>query len=246
MKRLRRRVRLIALLVFRDEMRWLPGWFENVPPHVDGVVALDDGSSDGSTEFVEAQASVVRFEQRPRRAERVWHEGENRRGILEVAMAFHPCWFIVVDADERLEEHFGERAVAEIRRARKEQITAYSVILRDVWDRPDAYRVDGSWGDKRVARLFASRRGLLTEGREHHVIWPSDDSRRNGQFPRADLILYHLRMLHRADREARHARWCSIDPDLRWQPSGYDHMVDESGLRLESLPQGRGYAPLGR
>src|SRR4028118_511737 len=33
------RPRLLALLVFHNEMRYLPGWFENVRPHVDGVGA---------------------------------------------------------------------------------------------------------------------------------------------------------------------------------------------------------------
>src|SRR4051812_26875775 len=44
----RRAVRMLALLAVRDEMAYLPGWLDNVAGQVDGVVALDDGSADGS------------------------------------------------------------------------------------------------------------------------------------------------------------------------------------------------------
>ncbi len=35
----RRRVRLVALLACRDEMRFLPGYLANVAPQVDGILA---------------------------------------------------------------------------------------------------------------------------------------------------------------------------------------------------------------
>lgn len=40
--------RLLALVPFRDEMRFLPGLFENLTGQVDGVIALDDQSTDDS------------------------------------------------------------------------------------------------------------------------------------------------------------------------------------------------------
>ena len=48
-----------------------------------------------------------------------------------------------MDADERLELNFRSRALREIERAELEGHLAYSVVLRELWDRPDAYRVDG-------------------------------------------------------------------------------------------------------
>ena len=56
----RRRVRLLALLAVRDEMRFLPGFLTSVGPHVDGIVALDDGSTDGSGELLAGRPEVLR------------------------------------------------------------------------------------------------------------------------------------------------------------------------------------------
>jgi hypothetical protein len=48
------------------------------------------------------------------------------------------------------------------------------------------------------------------------------------------------------DRRARRAKYERLDPDNRWQSIGYAYMTDEAGLRLETLPPGRDYEPLGR
>jgi glycosyltransferase involved in cell wall biosynthesis len=44
------RIRLICVTPFRNERRYLADFLANVAPQVDGIVALDDGSSDGSGE----------------------------------------------------------------------------------------------------------------------------------------------------------------------------------------------------
>ncbi|HEX2251817.1 MAG TPA: hypothetical protein VHQ65_00955 [Thermoanaerobaculia bacterium] len=239
-----RRRRILAMLAFRDEMRYLPDWFENVVPHVDGVVALDDGSTDGSGEYVAAHPAVLEVVRRPPREPHVWEDAANHRLLVETGWRHRPDWLLGVDADERLEHDFRRRAEAEIDRAEHEGLTAYNLQVREVWDRPDRVRVDGLWGRKVSPRLFLARRDHQFHEQRLHCYWAPLDSRLpDGRFPDADLFLYHLKMLHPADREARRDRYRALDPDRELQAIGYDYLTDETGLELAPLPTARGYRP---
>lgn len=240
--RRRRSPRLLALLAFRDEMRFLPGWFGNVPPEVDGVVALDDGSSDGSAEFVSGQPAVVELLRRTRRDPHEWHDGDNHRRLVDAASRHGAGWLLGVDADERLESGFGARARSLA--SRRGGASAYYVHVRELWDAPDRMRVDGVWGAKRSARLFAARRGARHDERALHGHWAPLDSQVGGDFPQADLYLYHLRMIRPEDRARRRDKYLRLDPERRFQAIGYEYLTDTAGLELAPLPAGRSYRPL--
>src|SRR3954452_3293515 len=148
-----RSLRLVALLANRDEMRFLPGYVANVCPHVDGIVALDDGSSAGSADSLAERPEVVELIRRPvDRPE--WDEVGNYRALVEAALRHGADWAISVDADERVERNFRARAERVIRRGERLGVSAFAVRLRDLWDSPERYRADGLWADKAPPRLF--------------------------------------------------------------------------------------------
>ena len=204
--------RIIALLAFRDEMAYLPGYFANVSRHVDGIVALDDGSVDGSGDFVAAQPGVLELIRLPPRSDHEWDEPRNQRLLIEAALRHQPDWLLAHDADQRLERDFRRRALREIARADREGHRAYAYRFLELWDRPDTYRDDGVWGRKRMASLFRARTDHLFNDRALHGTWAPADARENGAFPHADLIVYHLRMIDPEDRRKRHERYVTIDP----------------------------------
>jgi glycosyltransferase involved in cell wall biosynthesis len=214
----------------------------NVAPHVDGIVALDDGSTDGSGEYLRSRPEVVKVlpvpPDRPR-----WDEVANHRALVAAGLEQGADWLIALDADERVERRFGERARRVIRRGRPLGLTAYHVRLRELWGSADAYRVDGIWGRKRTARLFAARADHLFDERPLHAFKAPLQARRVGaSFPIADLEVYHLRMIRPEDRQARRERYERADPESRWQPGiGYAYLTDERGMRLRRVPRARGF-----
>ncbi|MFN8126000.1 MAG: hypothetical protein U0R64_05780 [Candidatus Nanopelagicales bacterium] len=237
----RRRRRLLALLSFRNEMRFLPGYFANVSPHVDGIIALDDGSTDQSAAFVARQPKVLRLLSHPAHEDTDWNDAENHRELVEASWDFGPSWLLGLDADERVERQFRKRAERIISGSDNR---AYAVTVRELWDGPLQFRADGIWGQKWSARLFEARRDHQFHRQRLHCHWAPLNSRVDGTFPRADLTIYHLRMMWPADREARRRRYTTLDPTRRFQAIGYDYLTDETDLRLEPVAPDRAYEPL--
>jgi len=235
-----RRTRLLALLAVRDGMRHLPGLVRNVAPQVDGIVALDDGSSDGSAELLAACDSVLELLRVPPDRP-AWDEVGNHRALVEVALRHDAEWILCVDADERLEQDFRERAERVIRRGRLFGYSAYAVRLRELWDDSGRYRVDGIWGRKAVARLFRARLDHEFDPAPLHGHKAPLQARRRGRFPLADLEVYHLAMLRPEDRVARRRRYELADPERRWQAIGYEYLTDTRGLELRAVTPGRSW-----
>lgn len=236
-----RRTKLVALLAVRNGMRYLPGFLRNVVPQVDGIVALDDGSSDGSAELLAGHDAVIELLRNP--VDRpAWDEVGNHRALIRAALRHSAGWVVCLDADERLEEQFRTRAERVIARGRLLGWSAYALCLRELWDEPGQYRVDGIWGRKRVARLFRLREDHEFDSSELHGLKAPLQSRWRGGFPEADLTIYHLAMVRAEDREARRRRYEAADPDHRWQSIGYEYLTDVRGLTLQPLPAGRGFA----
>lgn len=237
----RRTVRLLAVTAVRDEERFIPGLLRNLAPQVDGIVALDDGSSDGSLRLLEACPQVLQvLRNRPDRPG--WDEPGDFRRLVAAALGHGAEWLIAVDADERLERDFRVRAERVIRRGRRLGLRAFQVRIRECWDAPDRYRADGIWGLKWAPRFFRARAGLQFDARPLHAAKAPLQGKVLGIFPLADLFIYHLRMVSPADREARRRRYEALDPCALCQPGmGYGYLTDESGLRLRRVPAARGY-----
>ena len=245
-KQLRRRSpRIIGLVAFRDEARYLPGLMQNLAGQLDGLVALDDGSTDGSAEILEGHPMVLDVIKVPVGEQEELEDGRNHRALTEAAWRFGADWLLGIDADERLEHAFRARAEHEISAASNARQDALWVWFRELWDAPDRVRIDGIWGQKRKACLFRSDPGHCFDVRRVHAHWASWPPQR-GDYPQADLNLYHLRMIRPEDRERRVARYHRIDPDHEWQSIGYDYLLDSDGLELRELEPGRHYTPLGR
>jgi hypothetical protein len=237
----RRRVRLLALLAVRDEMRFVPGFLANVAPQVDGIVALDDGSRDGSGDYL-AQLPAVLEVLRVPPDRPAWDEPGNHRALVAAGLRHGADWFIALDADERVERQFRPRAERVIRRGRLLGFSAYAVRLRELWDSRHAYRSDGRWRRKRPPRLFRARADHQFDPLPLHGAKAPLQARVLGAFPVADLEVYHLRMIRRDDREARRDRYLALDPEARWQPgTGYAYLTDERGLRLRRVHPARDF-----
>lgn len=237
--------RLLALLSFHDEAQYLPDYFRNLATQVDGIIALDDGSDDGSGELALAQPALREMIRLPMRRPHHWDEPRNRRLLVQAAIRHGAEWIVVVDADERVECDFRARAEAELVRADADGTLAFRLVMRELWDHPDHFRCDGIWNSKRPLRLFKARPDHEFDDRALHGHWAPLNSMHEQTCREADLIIYHLRMLSEPERQARQAKYQRLDPNNELQAIGYDYLTDGRDLQLQRIAQRRDYQPVG-
>jgi glycosyltransferase involved in cell wall biosynthesis len=234
---------LVALLQARNEERRLPGWLASIGPAVDAIVALDDGSQDGTAELLSRHPKVVRLLRNP--PGKPWDERWNQVALVKAAREYGD-WAMAVDADERLEAGFAASAAGIIAEAERDGIDCLCFSLRDLWDDRRHYRIDGDWGRKTRYRLFRNDpEHRRFDPRPLHRFWMPLEIAFNIETRgrHSGFNLYHLSMITKADRMARVQRYETLDPDHRYQSIGYRYLIDESGLELGEIPLERDFLP---
>lgn len=236
--RRRKKLRILGLTAFRNEARFLPGFLANVLPQVDGLIALDDQSTDGSGDYLRGQRGVLEAITVPPGAHGDNEDGILRKALIQAAWKYDADWLLGIDADERLERDFRPRAEAEIARVEAEGHAAMWIPFLELWDDASQYRVDGIWGGKRKVCLFKSSLSHVFDERRMHTLWASLPEPA-GSWPVADLRLYHLRMIEPEDRRRRYETYRRLDPNNELQAIGYEYMLDERDLELRQVEPGR-------
>ncbi len=211
----RRRPRIVALFSYRFDAHLVPDLLQNIAPLVDGWIAFDDRAGDGV----------------------FTSETARRRALMARAREVHAEWVLFVDPDERFEEGAAAR-FGELTRARGRVVWGFNI--REMYS-PDAYRVDGVWGQKERPSMFRLREGqVFSDMPVHGPCYPIEPKHKKLS---SGLNIYHLKMIAPERRQARRDLYKHLDPEGAHQRIGYDYLADETGIELETIPPGRGYFP---
>lgn len=219
--------RLIAMLPVRNGEQDLPGYLDSVRTLCDGVVALDDGSTDGTLGLLQADPLVLRVLTNPRRDDaRGWDDAANRNRLLtavdELEPDLLPDWLISLDADERIT---GDDAIALREFLETDALPGVAYGFRHV-----AMRAEGEVGtpgatsdtfrplrdQQWVYRLFAWERGLRFPNQLLHFI-PVPTTIARPLWVQTTLRIQHFGGATGERRLRRFTKYLEADPERRFQ-----------------------------
>jgi glycosyltransferase involved in cell wall biosynthesis len=227
------RTPVVCLLPARSAEHDLPGWFQSVRRFADAVVALDDGSTDGTAAILGLDPLVRILLRNPRRETYAgWDDGANRNRLLAAAADLAPDWIVSLDADERLD---AEDATALRRFLERDALPGCAFGLQHfrMWG-ADRFDPDYTW----IYRVFAYRPGQsFPAQRLNFYPVPTD-------IPRAAWLRTTIRVRHlgAADDElveTRNQKYRQADAEAEF----HDHEV-MSRLGGERFPRWRRRTPV--
>jgi glycosyltransferase involved in cell wall biosynthesis len=229
--------RLLCLLPARNCAEDLPGWFESVARFADGVIALDDGSTDETAELLAGEPLVVELLRNARRETAAgWDDAANRQRLLDAAHAQGANWVIQLDADERISADDAAALrgfVADgAEPGRAYGFRVYRMVGDEVYDRA------GLW----VYRLFACEPGQRLPRQRLHLV-PVPDSIQRRNWRKTTFRIQHRAALTEDRRRRRVLKYRQADPDHEFQHD-YSFLLDPPGPARPWLARPPEFPPL--
>ena len=130
-------LRLVACCSMRNEEWIVERWLQRTSEFADGIIVLDDGSTDRTPEIVQSCSEVIGLLRNPRGGIGVTRENRNR--MLEAARAHGAEWVMIIDADEIMDVRLADRLDDLLARPRVGRIFFKELTL---WRSNQYYRVD--------------------------------------------------------------------------------------------------------
>ena len=212
---------IVALIQVKNEIKNIPEILSHLEPYCDGIILLDDGSSDGSYEKAVHEKLLIKAQ---KEHDGVFDDLGNRNILLRLASFIKSEWFFFIDADERFDCRYDDLRF----HANNKEMDVYRFQLVDLWDNPNDYRVD--MPDNRYngiatrARMFRSKGNLqIHTNREIH--FPAVPYTKKVSV--AQLLLLHYGNYDKEIRERKYKLYTSQDPDGKKQAHSYDFLKDE-------------------
>jgi glycosyltransferase involved in cell wall biosynthesis len=211
-------MKVLCLLPVRNGGEDLPVYFRSAEEFADGIVALDDGSTDDTRSRLEAEPLVKVILSNPRRESYIgWDDSLNRRRLLTAAALYRPDWVFWLDADEAVESS-DAAALRPFLQNEAALRTPFAVQVHRMIGGMTHYDRAGLW----VTRFYSYTPPItLPDNKLHFDLAPLEYEPR----VKTSIRILHRASLTEARRQARYNKYLECDPENRWQ-SSYRNLVD--------------------
>ncbi len=125
--------RVVALIQTHNEISNIKDILTHLEETCDGIILLDDESTDGTYECAESKNLLIKIKKK----RKGFNDLENRNILLDVASFINSEWLFFIDADERLilkDKNFIPKEC--------EKFKAFCFYLVHLWDSEDEFRAD--------------------------------------------------------------------------------------------------------
>ncbi len=227
------RPRIICQMRIKNEARWIREVLDSIAKVAQGIVILDDGSTDETPALCKAHPAVLeyRWQNEPQ-----LDEVRDKNWLLKMALSKDPDWILCMDGDEILEDSAPERIWEAIRTCPAD-VAVLDIEFLYMWNDLHHYRVDGIYGRLFHHRLFSlegqNRQALSFKPTAHGGNFHCESVPPNilGRSMEIDVKVKHLGYMYPEDRERKYHWYKGHDPAHAVQ-GYYEHLLDQPGMQI--------------
>jgi hypothetical protein len=215
---------IIALIQVRNESKNVTEVLHHLNDYCDGIILLDDGSTDDSYEKALHDKLLVKTK---KSYKGYFDDLENRNDLLKLASFFKSNWFYFIDADERFDSRYGN-IYSYISDQKHQKFDVFRFHLIDLWNTPNTYREDipdrKYNGIATRARMFRNK-GCLQIHTNREIHFPAVPYQYNVLIPK--ILLLHYGNIDEKIREHKYELYIAQDPDGKKQSHDYEFLKDK-------------------
>ena len=233
---------LYALIRVKNGEKYINRLFTQLSKIVNGLIVLDDGSTDGTVAACDSfQNSFSKYERYYQNA--VFHGGRDWNFLHDAAGKYNPDWVIALDVDDLFEEA-REMEVRSLLEQAPPNTRAFAFPYIFHWDSESMYRADGNY-----AKLVA------VKACRYNKEWrPRNVAAHSGYAPpevlgcdvlrSSSIRLRHFGYMDEKDRLEKYEFYKNRDADPMSVGAGshsYNHIIENISIKLkewESVPAG--------
>lgn len=238
-------MKLVASIIAKNEIdRYLPLVVDHLLTFCDEIRVLDDGSTDGTYEWLGGLRLPVIVKKNPSTTF-YDYESKARQALLEWTMKGEPDYVLSIDADEFVEKPDVIRQLVDQARH-----SVYVLNMEEVWRADDRLhiRVDGHWGKRlcpilwRAPETWTSAWDIpdrkLACGREPQIV-------RKTKFQRSHVSVFHFGWACESERPARAERYFEHDKGQFHRDAHLQSILwGDDRVRTHPIPWPSGLSPV--
>lgn len=199
---------IVVLLQTYNERTNVNDMLSNVAQYCDGIILLDDSSTDGTYDLAHSDKLLLKAQ----KTRTGFNDLENRNILLDIASFINARWFVFIDADERFDARFCNL---------RNLVSAYPQVdtvcfwVANLWDDDKFYKPMSDF-DKNDSRGLWKRLRMFKNIGHTQISHPNQKLHFTcvpyvGKTIVGDILLLHHGTLHAADRNSKFEFYTSED-----------------------------------
>ncbi len=216
-----RKYKKILLCQAYNEADFITGFLENMSKYFDGIILLDDESTDATWQFATHKKILLKVTKK----REGFNDIQNRNILLDLASFFKTEWLCFMDVDERFESRFAN--FQQFEDNKNIDVVAFRAVY--LWNDENTYKGDVPYSEKGILKVFRmfrpiGRMQIITDKKLHFIVCPYI-----GRVMYSNLLFKDYGSMNKAHRQKKYKMY--LKEDTQHDLDGdYSYLLNDDNL----------------